>query len=67
MHYFNDKPCFLMLNLAHYTLSQNTTLEQESMLKRSVSNKNWRPDIKHWHFWDEQNIESIAKFQCLTN
>ena len=56
-----------MLNLAHYTLSQNTTSEQKSMLKRSVSNKNWRPDIKHWHFWDEQNIESIAKFQCLTN
>ena len=25
MHYFNDKPRFLMLNFAHYTLRQNKT------------------------------------------
>ena len=23
IHYFNDKPCFLMLNFAHYTLCQH--------------------------------------------
>ena len=41
MHYFNDKPCFLMLNFAHYTLCQNKIdyMSRKSMLKRSVLNK----------------------------
>ena len=49
MHYFNDKPCFLMLNCAHYTLRQNKIDPQsrKSMLEQSNITKEWRPEIKH--------------------
>ena len=41
MHYFNDKPCFLMLNFAHNTLCLNKIdpMSRKSMLERSVTNR----------------------------
>ena len=44
LHYFNDMPCFLMLNFAHYTLFQNITdpMSRTSMLGQSVTSKRWR-------------------------
>ena len=47
MHYFNDKPCFLIMKFAHYTLCQNKidSMLKKSMFERSVINKMWRPGI----------------------
>ena len=66
MHYFNDKPYFLMLNFAHYTLCQkqnSPNVKEEYVGTICVTNIT---DQTLTFLEGTKMLKSIAKLQCFT-